>query len=207
MDGEGGFYGSAVYGGTGDGGVVFDLVPPTAPGAAWTETVLHNFGIPGAHDGTNPSGVILGASGSLIGNPLEGGVYGFGMIFQLLPPAQPGGIWTETGWNFRGGAGANFPYTPVLDPASGVLYGVSQFGGDGSSCTNPNGCGTAFALTPPSQPGSAWSETLLLPFRGNPGEYPFAPLILGNDGALYGTTNGLTDFSQGPFGTVIQLQP
>jgi len=53
-------YGVTSFGGKGTAclencGIVFSLTPPASPGAAWTETVLHNF-TGGSSDGFYPSG-------------------------------------------------------------------------------------------------------------------------------------------------------
>jgi uncharacterized repeat protein (TIGR03803 family) len=96
------FYGTTVFGGgnicTESGcGTVFQFTPPAAPGGTWTETVIHNFtGQDG--DGFNPeSGLIVEPDGVLYGTTSGGGLttsacpYSCGTVFQLSPPAAPGG--------------------------------------------------------------------------------------------------------------------
>jgi uncharacterized repeat protein (TIGR03803 family) len=82
-------------------GTVFQLTPPVVPGDAWTLTPLHSF--QGGSDGEFPSGgVVLGPNGSLYGTTYAGGNpcpqnnEGCGTVFQLTPPATPGGAWSES---------------------------------------------------------------------------------------------------------------
>jgi hypothetical protein len=41
---NGGLLGTAAFGGTNNGGVIFGLIPPSAAGGAWTEIILQNLG-------------------------------------------------------------------------------------------------------------------------------------------------------------------
>jgi hypothetical protein len=60
------------------------LAPPTLPGGAWTETILHRFtGLNG--DGAAPLGnLVMNSSGVLYGTTEAGGV-GSGTIFAFMP--------------------------------------------------------------------------------------------------------------------------
>src|ERR1022692_1035775 len=70
----------------------------------------------------------------------------------------------------------------VVVGAGGVLYCTATGGGASQS-------GGVFSLTPPSVSGGAWTESLLYSFMGgNDGSQPFAGVVVGNDGVLYGTT-------------------
>jgi hypothetical protein len=76
-----------------------------------------------------------------------------------------------------------------LDNA-GNLYGTAQVGGQSATyeCYLA-GCGVVFELSPPTQPGGAWTETTMYAFLGSPdGNVPWAGLIFDNAGNLYGTT-------------------
>jgi hypothetical protein len=58
--------------GTSYGGSVFELSPPTTPGGAWTETLLHIFN---GSDGDRPSGKLaIDAQGNIYGTTSNGGV-------------------------------------------------------------------------------------------------------------------------------------
>jgi uncharacterized repeat protein (TIGR03803 family) len=81
FDAEGNLYGTTAYGGSG-GGVVYELSPTS--GGGWTETVIHSF--TGATDGAYPSGnLLLDALGSAYGMGEIGGLYGFGVVFEVTP--------------------------------------------------------------------------------------------------------------------------
>jgi hypothetical protein len=124
-----------------------------------------------------------------------------GTVFELSPPKQKGGPWTEKVlYSFRGvangqqsGDGANPNGGLVLD-SQGVIYGTTYFGGNNQKGTceggvGGTGCGTVFALRPPSKKGGAWTEKLLHLFNGQDGSNPPAGAVFGgNDKYLYGTT-------------------
>ena len=70
---------------------MFSLTPPASPGGAWTETVLHGFA--GGHDGSYPTGIVIGPD-ALYGTTSDFyGNYpsGAGTVFSLKPPASAGG--------------------------------------------------------------------------------------------------------------------
>jgi len=212
MSGDGSLYGTTWAGGlpiphglvTGDG-IVFELTPPAAPGGAWTETVLYEFtGQNG--DGKAPySGVMLGPNGSLYGTTGYGGDANIGAVFELRPPATPGGAWTEsTLHSFTGQNGDGIgPYASLVMDASGALYSTTGLGGATYG-------GIVFKLTPPSAPGAGWTESLLATLIGSEGTEPIGNLIFGPNGKLYGTAEfggnaGCSNSNQ--CGTVFALQP
>jgi hypothetical protein len=67
------------------------------------ETILYDFS--GGSDGDAPGGgLIHGPDGSFFGTAAGGGANGLGVVYQFLPPSQPGGAWTETVlYSFQGG--------------------------------------------------------------------------------------------------------
>jgi hypothetical protein len=84
-------------------GVVLILVISVFPllaSAQQIETILYSF--QGGNDGSNPAaGLIADKAGSLYGTTRNGGstacnTGGCGTVFELSPPAAPGGQWTET---------------------------------------------------------------------------------------------------------------
>jgi uncharacterized repeat protein (TIGR03803 family) len=189
--GDGGvLYGTTSLGGTrcsGDCGTVFSLTPPTSPGGAWSETLLHSFGPPSQAYGPM-AGVTIGSGGDLYGTTAYGGARGCGTVFTLKPPASPGGPWAEgTLYSFTCAPDGEKPVAGLEFGAGGVLYGTTNLGGTGDC---PSGCGTVFALTPPASPGGAWTETVLHSFTDNNGDgaYPWAGVVIGGGGVLYGTT-------------------
>jgi len=153
------------------------------------------------------------------------GVEGCGAVYELTPPAAPGDAWTITSiYDFAGPPDdGGFSWAPLTLGTGGVLYGTTLIGGPGTVCTfEPyliSGCGTVFELTPPAAPDGTWTESVLYSFTGvnGDGAYPFAPVVLGKDGALYGTTQygGITAGSPCKYvgagatgcGTVFELTP
>lgn len=88
---------------------------------------------------------------------------------------------------FSGGTDGENPQAGVVRDAAGNLYGTTLLGGSSDNCLfiGP-GCGAVFKID------ANGDETVLHSFTGDPddGAYPFAGLILGEDGSLYGTTFG-----------------
>ena len=208
-------YGTTFAGGSLGWGTIFQLVPAT--GGVWTESVLYTF--TGGADGGGPlAGVVIGKSNVLYGTTFWGGSstgcpvgnypLGCGTIFQLAPPAAPGGTWTQRVlYTFAGSPtdGAN-PYQNLAAGAGGGLFGTTFSGGYTSFVCfgSYNGCGTAFQLKPPTTPGGAWTKVSLATFNGNNGGGPNG-VILAPTGLLYGTT--LVGGIRGGSGTVFLLAP
>jgi hypothetical protein len=116
-------YGASIGGGFTHDGTVFELLPPTSPSASWTETVLHSF--TGGAGGTPFGNVIIGGQGEIYGASSDG-TYGCGNVFELRPPAAPGGEWTETVlYSFQGGEDGSTPYSPVTTAGDGSIYGTT----------------------------------------------------------------------------------
>ena len=71
-------------------GTVFAVAPPSSPGGPWVFRTLYSFTC--GNDGSNPSGVVIGKNGGLVGTASLGGpsVYN-GTVFSLIPPDSPGG--------------------------------------------------------------------------------------------------------------------
>jgi hypothetical protein len=187
-------------------GAVFQLSPPSVAGGAWTETTICDF--PSAVLGLNPFGpVVFDASGNLYGTTYIGGNLSCGgnlecgVVYQLAPPSQAGGSWTETVIHtFAGGRreGANPVGGLVIDP-SGTIFGTTSKGGSSSGA----GFGTVFEMRPPSTTGGAWAYATIHVFGGTgDGVAPRAGVSLGS--GLYGTTSlgGALNV-----GTVFQLTP
>jgi uncharacterized repeat protein (TIGR03803 family) len=143
LDASGKLTGTTDGGGAGQAGTVFQLAPPAAPGAPWTETVLYSFS--GGVDGSSPAaGVVMNRQGRFFGTAQHGGNGGprdsGGVVFALDPPAQPGGEWTETVlYSFGGPDG--FSPASLLTLKNGKLYGTTSQGG-------VFGTGTVFVLKP-----------------------------------------------------------
>ncbi len=186
------FYGTTYDGGPYGWGAVFQVTPPAAPGAPWTEQVVYGF--TGGSDGANPqASLAMDKNGVLYGTTFQGGTTGYGTVFSLT---SAGGVWTQkTIYTFQGGNDGANPQAGLAIGGSGVLYGTTTNGGT-------SGFGTVFQLSPVS---GSFNEKVLYSFLGgNDGANPQASLAIGSTGVLYGTT--FQGGAQG-WGTVFQLIP
>jgi hypothetical protein len=192
--------------------------------AEWKEKVLYSFR--GGTDGSLPGGgVVFDKAGNLYGVTVEGGSTACppgwcGTIYQLSPPAQKGGAWTETVLYVFKGHNQNDGSSPsggLIADSAGNLYGVTGYGGGGPCVLfgTATGCGTVFELSPPKTKGGAWTEKVLYNFQGGKdGDLPSGPLVFDSAGNLYGATEfgggkGTTcdSFYGGNCGTVFKLIP
>jgi hypothetical protein len=89
--------------------------------------------------------------------------------------------------NFTNGQDGSLPVVGLTIDRNGNLFGTTLEGGyTGGGCGS--GCGVVFKLSPR---GSTWIFTPLYDFQGGTdGASPWARVILGPAGALYGTTLG-----------------
>jgi uncharacterized repeat protein (TIGR03803 family) len=197
IDKDGNLYGTTENGGSGcTCGVVFKLAPPASTGGAWTESILYSFA--GASDGAYPeAGLIFGSNGALYGTTYQGGPAGLGTVFELAPPASSSEAWTLTTlYSFQGGTDGAYPFAGLVFGSTGALYGTTINGGT-------SGNGTVFELAPPSSAGGLWSESILYNFAGgSDGSIPYAGVVFGPGGALFGAT---TAGGSAGSGTVFQL--
>jgi uncharacterized repeat protein (TIGR03803 family) len=205
LDGTGNLYGTTSQGGKGmcvlytggpepGCGTVFELSPTTS--GDWTQTIVYAFqgtvlGHPAA-DGEAPvSGLIFDTAGNLYGTTSEGGEYGYGTVFELLP--KTGGGWSQKLLHVfnKSNTDGNGPGASLVFDNSGNLYGTTQYGGTGL-CTDYSGdevlgCGIIFELS--TARGGGWTEKVVYSFQfnGTDGWFPTTSLIFDN-GSLYGTT-------------------
>jgi uncharacterized repeat protein (TIGR03803 family) len=150
-------------------------------------------------------GLVIGSGGVLYGATQGGGNNacneGCGTVFSLTPPTSLGGQWTEAVlYSFAGGNDGANPYAGPVIGHGGVLYGTTYAGG-------PSGVGTVYSVTPPAAAGSAWTEAVLHSFLGGveEGANPVESLVIGHQGALYGTT--ASGGAHQNDGTVFSLRP
>lgn len=105
---------------TGFNGAIAMLSPPASEGGDWSESVIHNFGT-NPDDGEFPTSIVVMEDGKLAGTTQDGGL-GSGTVFWMIPPAAPGGAWTEHPYRFpRNGSNGKNPLFVVS--AGRVLYG------------------------------------------------------------------------------------
>jgi uncharacterized repeat protein (TIGR03803 family) len=189
FDAAGNLYGTTV------GGTVWELSP--LQGGGWGLTTLYTFGP--KPDGHSPwtGPVAFDSAGNLYGTTAMGGAYGYdgyGTVYELSPNGSGG--WTEQVLHSFGNSFDGVePLAGVIIDADGNLYGTTSQGGI-------DGGGTVYELSPDGSGG--WTETFLHSFLGTDGAYPFAGVIFGPSGVLYGTT-GLRGSYNG--GTAFQLSP
>ena len=206
FDQAGNLYGTTASGGSLVGGTLFQLSPPSQ-GGAWTETTLYNFAGLGNGAGQVPDYLAFDKSGNLYG--YDAGI-GFGGVFQLTPPATPGGAWSYNhiySFQSSGGvaSGGALPLGGLVLDAAGNLYGTTVNGGN-QACNG--GCGVVFKLKHPATPGGAWTGSVLYSFQGIPdGSYPEGGLKLDKNGNFYGTTSEGGQFGAdfGGYGTIFEL--
>jgi hypothetical protein len=130
---------TGTYFGTSEGpyplGAVYELFPP-ADGKGWTESILYTF--TGGSDGSSPTGVVSDRFGNLYGVNIYGGTSnngncltgGCGAAYELSPPTEVGGAWTETTLHdFVGGYDGGNPVGPVV-LVKGLVFGATSYGGN-----------------------------------------------------------------------------
>lgn len=143
MDSAGNLYGTTESGGNIGYGAIFEVSPPANGGQTWTESVIYNFGF--SPDGGSPglSGLVMDTSGNLFGTTETGGTLHHGVVFELAPPGQQGGSWTESVLHtFADSPDGAQPEAGLTFGAGGLLYGTTFYGGAASES------GTVFKVTP-----------------------------------------------------------
>ncbi|HXR04337.1 MAG TPA: choice-of-anchor tandem repeat GloVer-containing protein [Verrucomicrobiae bacterium] len=180
---DGYFYGTTQYGGTnGWYGTVFKI---STNGAL---TTLYSF--TGGNDGANPqAGLVQGGGGNFYGTTTPSswgyGGPGFGTVFKI----STNGMLT-TLYSFTYGNDGAGPCGTLVQGSDGYFYGTTQGGGT-------NGVGTVFRISTNGVCTSLYSFNWNEGY--NPGPYG---LVQGNDGYLYGTTEG---GGTNDYGTVFKI--
>ena len=180
IDRAGNLYGTAYSGGSGSQGTVYELKPRNGN---WTLDPLYSFCSElGCTDGAHPeSRVVFSPQGILYGTTNVGGVPGYGIVFQLRPPATaPHSAiysWTETVlYSFTNSPDGSHPgYGDVIFDQANNIYDTTIAGGQ-------SGSGTVYELTP------SGTESVLYSFSGLYGVEPYGSVVFDNAGNLYGTT-------------------
>lgn len=157
-------------------------------------TTLHTF--TGGQDGAEIDEPLMQASdGYFYGATIFGGdanctvstYTGCGTIFRI----DSSGNFTPL-HSFSGGAEGGVPFSSLIQAGDGDFYGTAAAGGDASCSVTASGenfptyigCGTVFKMD------AAGNVNALYSFQGSPndGSNPFAAVVEGTDGYLYGTT-------------------
>ncbi len=150
----------------------------------------------GSPDGANPRGGLTYANGAFYGTTEYGGAYGFGTVFQLLPPGAQGGPVETVLYSFQGADDGNNPATPPVVATDGTLYGVAYNG--------TSRYGVIYSLSPPAEPGGTWTESVLYNFAGGDDQNPDSALVISPEGKLYGVADG---DGEDYYGEVFELAP
>lgn len=131
MDQAGNFYGATSAGGSGAGGVIYQLSPSNG---GWSLQVLYNL----VGKGGPQESLTMDAAGNLYGTALADGAYESGMVFKL---SQSSGIWTLTDLHDFSQDTTYSPYGGVTLDTNGNLYGTTIAGG-------AYGYGVVWEITP-----------------------------------------------------------
>ena len=161
---DGNLYGTTSFGGTsgycGTGcGTVFKI------STAGKLSTLHSFG---GTDGYSPEATLVqGTNGSFYGTTEEYGANGYGTIFEITPAGK-----LTTLYNFPDG----YPFGALVQAVDGNFYGVTGYPANG----------TIFKISPTGELTTIYS--FCSQTNCPDGLYPYAGLVQGTDGKLYGTT-------------------
>jgi uncharacterized repeat protein (TIGR03803 family) len=208
---DGNFYGTTYQGGTNGAGTVFKITP------SGTQTVLYDFmnTTDGAYpkvppvqapdgnlygttgNGTvatlykiTPSGtfsvvvnlpaqsyspLVVGTDGNLYGMTLLGGTFNRGTAFQFAPAKKK----LKIIHNFGTGTDGSSPYGPLMMGVDGKLYGTTATGGTSSG-------GIVFQMSTAGKTVTLVNFDNVHPANG---AGPFAGVVQGSDGFLYGVTS------------------
>ena len=177
---DGNLYGSTSGGGANGSGTIFRI----STGGVFS--TVYSFSGP---DGAAPYATLTqGTDGNFYGTTNSGGsnLY-FGTLFRVTPAGA-----LTTLHNFAFSDGSN-PNAPLTQDSNGNLYGAASNGGANIQH------GALFQITPQG------TFSVLHHFAGLDGSAPEGPVILGGDGAYYGTSvsGGANAF----YGTVFKVTP
>ena len=164
-DSAGNLYGTTNGGGASDAGVVFKIEP------SGHESVLYTF--TGGADGGYPlGGLVRDEKGNFYGVTDGGGTAGAGVVFKVDPSGHETVLYTFTGGN----DGAYPGWVTLARDSAGNLYGTTSGGGTDNA-------GVVFKVD------TSGHETVLYSFTGgDDGADPYAGVVLGPEGQLYGAT-------------------
>ncbi|HLV81813.1 MAG TPA: choice-of-anchor tandem repeat GloVer-containing protein [Chthonomonadaceae bacterium] len=147
-----------------------------ASASAWASTLTTLLNLPAPY-GSNPvCKLTQGSDGNCYATTWYGGAHGYGAIVKVTPAGKATLL-----YSFTGGADGGFPLGGVIQANDGNFYGTTFQGGT-------NDGGVVYKLTP------SGTFSVLYTFSGG-SIWPInlGGLIQGQDGALYGTTNGGTN--------------
>jgi len=163
---DGNFYGTTSAEGPGpaQNGGIFKI----SQTGAFTPLYMFTNGLDGAYP---RSGLFQWRDGNFYGTTPSGGAKGYGTLYSITPAGSFAAL-----YSFTNGIDGGIPDAGLVQGPGGNLYGTASIGG-------AYGVGTIFEWT------TNGTFVALYSFTGtNDGSTPMAPLVLGPDGNLYGTT-------------------
>jgi len=174
-------------------GCVFQLAPPVSPGGTWTMNVIYGFQGETHGDGKQVAygKLAIDANGNLYGVTQSGGVSASksgGTVYELSPPASPGGTWAEQVLyrfqNVRGGF--FYPQVNATLGNDGALYGSTRLA---QNKYGYSAAGVIYRLAPPAVPGAAWTATVIYDAIAWHGFFAgVSQLTIAPTGTLYGVS-------------------
>jgi len=162
-------YGMTVEGGNTDGGVLFEYNPSSG---ALTKKIDFVGGTQGLH----PYGSLFQASNGKLYGTTEQGVAGFGGLFEY--DIASGNLSTAVTFDGRWSGNGGSSRTTLMQASDGKLYGMNSLGGSALR-------GVLFSYDPIA---GGYQVRVNFEFEHGSGRWPFASLVQGANGKLYGTT-------------------
>jgi len=196
-DSSGALYGTTLN-------TVFRLAPPANGNANWTFTLLHDYSA-GSEDGSGPNPDLLIDSGGVVyGTTTDGGFFGQGTVFALVPPAGGAGTWSYLHLHdFEGAPNDGGAPNGGLVGGAGDLWGTTQAGGASAG-------GSIYELTQQVAGDPLYTLVLQYSFSGTgaDGGIPLAGLFRADDGSYWGTASqgGIADATYCPNGCGVVFQ-
>ena len=183
LDSQGNLWGTTWQGGIGWnptlGGFGLGTIFQLSSGGTLTNPVLFTSSDGG---GDIDGGMATDGQGNYYGTTYEGGVNGFGTLFQYNSTTGQ----LTTLFNFNRNPNGSLPAATVTYDGKGNIYGTTYQGGSHSSASNYC-CGTVWKYSL-----SSGTMTTLVSFDGDTvpadGDAPMGGVILDSNGNLYGTT-------------------
>jgi uncharacterized repeat protein (TIGR03803 family) len=161
---DGNLYGTTVYGGTFNGGTVFQFSPTTK----MLKTVF-NF-----HTEYSPYGPLMqGTDGALYGTTSSGGTGSGGVVFKVTTA----GVYKVLNNFSTSSTNGASPYSGLVQGSDKFLYGVTSKSGSG-------GLGALFKIST-----AGTSFTVLHNFATVDGDTPYSTPLLHTNGTIYGMTS------------------
>jgi uncharacterized repeat protein (TIGR03803 family) len=173
QDRNGNFYGTTTQGGTNGLGTVFEMSPTGQLRVLYSVCSVANCA-----DGFSPVAALIQATnGEFYGIMSHGGAQGVGTVFELTPTGSLRTLYSLC--SLPACSDGEYPSASLVQATSGMLYGTVTSGGS-------HGSGTIFEITPGGKFKRLYSFCAQASCAD--GSYPYAALLQGTDGNLYGTT-------------------